>query len=122
MIVPMRITLNLDVNDLDRMEAFWTAALHYRRAGELGPYRGLAPESGDGPRLILQLVPEPKTTKTRLHLDLDHDAGFDIESEASRLEQLGARRLTGVIGEDGGGEWIVMADPEGNEFCVCRDG
>lgn len=116
----MQITLNLDVNDLDRMEAFWTRALHYQRRGAVGSYRSFVPESGDGPKLILQLVPEPKTVKTRLHLDLDHDAGFDIEAEANRLEALGARRLTGIV-EESGGEWIVMADPEGNEFCVCRD-
>ena len=116
----MILTLNLDVNDLDRMETFWSVALDYRRVGEAGSYRKLAPAQGAGPALVLQLVPEPKTVKTRLHLDLDHPSGFDIEAEAQRLMDLGARRLSDVINEFGPESgWIVMADPEGNEFCVC---
>jgi predicted enzyme related to lactoylglutathione lyase len=115
----MDITLNLDVADLDRMEAFWCAALGYRRRGAVNQYRSFVPESGDGPKLILQPVPEPKTAKNRLHLDLDHAAGFDVEAEAQRLEALGATRLSDFITEFGDGGWIVMADPEGNEFCIC---
>jgi predicted enzyme related to lactoylglutathione lyase len=114
------ITLNLDVNDIDRMEAFWSAALGYRRRGEFGQYRSFVPESGSGPKLILQQVPEPKAVKNRLHLDLDHEDGFDVAAEVARLEQLGATRVSGwmhEMGDESG--WIVMADPEGNEFCVC---
>jgi len=116
----MEITLNLDCNDLDRMEAFWSAALHYRRKGAIGPYRSFEPVTGDGPRLILQQVPENKQVKNRLHIDLDHAATFDIEAEADRLVTLGARKVSGVVEEFPGSGWIVMADPEGNEFCVCR--
>ncbi len=115
----MHITLNLDVADLDRMEAFWCAALGYRRKGSVQQYRSFVPESGPGPKLILQQVPEPKTVKNRLHLDLDHEAGFDVEAEVARLEALGATRRSGFIEEFGEGGWVVMADPEGNEFCVC---
>ena len=59
-------------------------------------------------------VPEPKTTKARIHFDV---RVADIETEAKRLEQLGARRIDIGQGPDPG--WIAMADPEGNEFCVC---
>lgn len=116
----MELTLNLDCRDLDVAEAFWCAALGYRRRGTIGPYRSLEPASGAGPKLILQQVPEPKRAKNRLHLDLDHPADFDIEAEAARLEALGARRASGLVEEIPGAAWIVMADPEGNEFCVCR--
>ena len=117
----MDLTLNLDVADLDRMEAFWCAALGYRRKGEFHQYRSFVPQSGSGPKIILQQVPEPKTVKNRLHIDLDHEAGFDVEAEVQRLVALGATRQSGWIsefGDDSG--WVVMADPEGNEFCVCR--
>jgi hypothetical protein len=57
-------------------------------------------------------VPEPKTVKNRLHLDLRAD---DQEAEVRRLEALGARRID--IGQ-GDVTWVVMADPEDNEFCV----
>ena len=120
MISRVEITLNFDCNDLDRMEAFWCAVLGYRRRGAIGPYRAYAPGSGEGPKLVLQLVPEAKRAKNRLHLDLDHPVDFDIEAEAERLEALGARRVSGVIEEIENAAWIVMADPEGNEFCVCR--
>jgi predicted enzyme related to lactoylglutathione lyase len=116
----MDITLNLDVGDLDRMEAFWCAALGYRRRGAVNQYRAFVPESGDGPKLILQQVPEPKTVKNRLHLDLDHDATFDVDAEVARLIALGATRQSDTITELGNdSRWVVMADPEGNEFCVC---
>jgi predicted enzyme related to lactoylglutathione lyase len=116
----MDVALNFDCTDLDRMEAFWTAALGYSRRGAVGPYRGFEPVDGTGPKLILQQVPEGKRAKNRLHLDLEHPADFDIEAEADRLVALGGRRLSDVISEIPGASWIVMADPEGNEFCVCR--
>ena len=116
----MDITLNLDVGDLDRMEAFWCAALGYRRQGAVNQYRSYVPESGSGPKLILQQVPEPKTVKNRLHLDPDHEAGFDVEAEVRLLEDLGASRKSTYISEMGNDSgWVVMADPEGNEFCIC---
>jgi predicted enzyme related to lactoylglutathione lyase len=116
----MDITLNLDVADLDRMEAFWCATLGYRRSGAVNQYRAFVAESGSGPKLILQQVPEAKRAKNRLHLDLDHEAGFDIEAEVERLEALGATRQSERITEMGDDSaWVVMADPEGNEFCVC---
>ncbi|MFF8288424.1 VOC family protein [Streptomyces sp. NPDC016309] len=71
--------------------------------------------TGLGRRLLFQRVPEPKTGKNRLHLDV-HAAPGRRDAEVSRLEALGASVLRHV--KEPGGEWTVMADPEGNEFCV----
>ena len=95
-------------------------------AGRLG-WRDLAavrhpddpyePESGTGlgRRLLFQRVPEKKTVKNRLHIDV-HAAPGRRDAEVARLEGLGATVLRRVAEQ--GGEWTVMADPEGNEFCV----
>jgi hypothetical protein len=72
---------------------------------------------GRGPRLLFQQVPEPKTVKDRIHLDLHH--GFDDDARAAEVERLiglGATKLWD--GEQGPQRWVTMADPEGNEFCV----
>ncbi|MER7109292.1 VOC family protein [Streptomyces sp. NPDC000229] len=71
--------------------------------------------TGLGRRVLFQRVPEPKTGKNRLHLDLHAPPGRR-EAEVTRLEALGAAVLRHV--KEPGGEWTVMADPEGNEFCV----
>lgn len=70
---------------------------------------------GRGRRLLFQRVPEAKTVKNRLHLDL-HPGDGRREGEVERLEALGASVLRRV--KEPAGEWVVMADPEGNEFCV----
>jgi hypothetical protein len=72
----------------------------------------LVEASGAEPRFCFQLVPESKTVKNRVHLDLRCD---DLDAETARLVALGARVLT-----TGGpqADWVVFADPEGNEFCV----
>ncbi|WP_369272799.1 VOC family protein [Streptomyces sp. R11] len=71
--------------------------------------------TGLGRRVLFQRVPEAKSVKNRLHLDL-HAAAGERESEVQRLQGLGASVLRHV--KEPGGEWAVMADPEGNEFCV----
>lgn len=75
------------------------------------------PDSGTGlgRRLLFQRVPEAKTVKNRLHLDL-HPGADRRDAEVERLEGLGATVLRRV--KEAGGEWVVMTDPEGNEFCV----
>ncbi|MEW2250184.1 VOC family protein [Streptomyces sp. NPDC058733] len=71
--------------------------------------------TGLGRRLLFQRVPEPKSGKNRLHLDLHPGEGRRAD-EVERLKGLGAS----VLGEvkEPSGQWVVMADPEGNEFCV----
>jgi predicted enzyme related to lactoylglutathione lyase len=107
------VDIVIDCNDPETLGAFWAAALGYRSVGSKGGFTLLLPAERAFPPVILQRVPEPKQGKTRVHFDLRVD---DVESEAQRLEALGARRID--IGQ-GDVEWIPMADPEGNEFCVC---
>jgi hypothetical protein len=69
-----------------------------------------------GPGLVFVPVPEGKTLKNRLHIDLAPGPYDDQDAEVSRLESLGARRVD--IGQGNEVSWTVLADPEGNEFCV----
>ncbi|ARF63621.1 hypothetical protein B1H20_21245 [Streptomyces violaceoruber] len=71
--------------------------------------------TGHGRRLLFQRVPEPKTGKNRLHIDV-HSAPGRRDAEAERLVALGARG--GRTFDEQGGSWVVMTDPEGNEFCL----
>jgi hypothetical protein len=113
---PPELGFVLDSNDPKALAEFWTAALRYKQVAALDAYTVLVPDGRSGPTLLLQLVPEAKAGKNRMHFDLHTP---DIESEASRLEELGARRLDEGPLEEYGHAWIRMADPEGNEFCVC---
>jgi predicted enzyme related to lactoylglutathione lyase len=112
-----RFAIVLDAVDPSRVAAFWTAALGYSELGRVDNYVSLIPGTGAGPRLLIQKVPEEKSVKNRMHLDI-HVA--DIEAEAARLEDLGARRLEPDPHREHGAHWILMADPEGNELCVCN--
>jgi predicted enzyme related to lactoylglutathione lyase len=113
------IGLVLDCQDPATLADFWAAALDYVSVGEAGAYVMLLPNGRPGPKLLLQRVPEHKTVKNRMHLDID---AVDIEAEAGRLEALGARRVADDQLHEHGTHWILMADPEGNEFCVCDAG
>ncbi|MBV1935632.1 hypothetical protein KUF83_03495 [Streptomyces sp. BV286] len=86
-------------------------------AGVRHPQDPYEKESGTGlgRRLLFQRVPEPKTVKNRLHIDL-HSGGGQLETEVARLTGLGATVLQEV--NEPSGRWVVMADPEGNEFCL----
>jgi hypothetical protein len=96
---------------------FWSALLDYRAHGDLDAgWVHLEPPPGRGPVLNVQRVPEGKSVKNRLHLDLFVD---DPEPWVLRCEELGATR---VRLHDHPQDWFqVMADPEGNEFCICRE-
>lgn len=107
----------LDCGDPDRSADFWSAALGYDRLGQAANYRSLVDPQGIGPKLILQGVDEPKTVKNRMHIDLQHD---DIEAAAEELVKIGAVRLSDLPVVEHGTSLIMMADPEGNEFCVCQ--
>jgi len=108
----------LDCADPERLAVFWAEALHYHANPYDPPYLTLTDPGRRSPELILQKVPEPKRGKNRMHLGL---FGTDIEEESRRMESLGARRLsTESLTGTTGNRWIVMADPEGNEFCVCE--
>lgn len=114
-----RFGLVLDCADPERLAEFWAAALDYVNVGSAGAYVALYPRDGNGPKLLLQHVDEAKSVKNRMHLDIDT---ADVEAEADRLAGLGARRATTDICREHGSSWIVMSDPEGNEFCICDGG
>ena len=109
----------LDSNDPHRTADFWQQALGWRRTHDteddvvLEPPAG-SPQDGVAPDLLFQRVPEGKTVKNRWHPDL---RPTDQAAEVARLEELGATRID--IGQ-GDVSWVVMADPDGNEFCVLR--
>ncbi len=113
------LRLVLDCSDVVGQARFWVGALGYRQTGADGQYINLGPQDGaEGPHVLLQGVAEPKTTKIRLHLDL---VVADLEAEVARLEALGAVRAPVEPFDEYGHQWVVMTDPEGNEFCVCAN-
>ena len=105
----------VDCEDVEKMSAFWSAALDFEhvRTGPLGGHV-LAAKDGSKRRLAMFPVGETKAGNNRVQFDLRPD---DRDAEVRRLEQLGASRID--IGQ-GDVSWVVMADPEGNEFCVLR--
>ena len=110
----------VDALDPSSIARFWESALGWRRTSEepdevvLEPPAGSA-ENGVSPDLLFLRVPERKTSKNRLHLDL---RPLDQQAEVRRLESLGASRVS--VGQSEEATWVVLADPEGNEFCVLR--
>lgn len=108
----------IDVDDLDRAVAFWSAALDAiiepGNPASRHIYRKL--RLPDAPiRILLQRTDDPKTSKERMHLDLETD---DVEAEVKRLESLGAVRWDHQTAR--GYDFWVMRDPWGNEFCVLQ--
>jgi len=94
---------------------FWAAALGWRIVEEEADIVSVEPLDGAGPGIDVARVPERKTIKNRLHLDLRAD-GSTQQLEVERLIGLGARRVD--VGQGSDVSWVVLADPEGNEFCV----
>ena len=111
--------LVLDCADPDKLGEFWSAAIGYTLLGGAGNYVLLVDTDGKQPKLLLQRVDEPKAGKNRMHFDIETPT---VDAEVARLEALGARRMVDDAIEEHGNRWVVMADPEGNEFCVCNAG
>jgi hypothetical protein len=107
----------LDVHDIELMAAFCSAALDYRVDRNPDGIVHLLPPAGMTRALTIWLQPTtaPKTQKNRGHPDLVVVAG-DPADEVDRLIDLGAKRID--IGQTGAEPFVVLADPEGNEFCV----
>jgi predicted enzyme related to lactoylglutathione lyase len=116
----MRISVVLDCLDPDALVPFWQEALAYQLVDSLDGYRILVPREGEppGPVLILQPVPEPKTVKNRMHVDVHPD---DAAAHVRHLEALGATRLGEPV-EAFGVSWQTLADPEGHELCIVAHG
>ena len=113
--------LCIDTTDPARLAKFWQAVLGWRldvgpdgNEVVLEPPEG-SPEDGVAPDLLFLRVPEEKAGKNRLHIDL---RPADQAAEVARLEGLGARPVD--VGQGAEVTWVVLADPDGNEFCVLR--
>ena len=102
----------VDCTDIGAQSRFWAEVLDYRVVFEADDEVAIARDEHTWPGLVFVPVPEAKAVKDRLHIDLNPD---DQDAEVARLERLGAKRID--IGQ-GEVRWVVMADPEGNEFCV----
>jgi predicted enzyme related to lactoylglutathione lyase len=112
------LALVIDCADLDRAAGFWCTVLGLRTDGPAdGTYLGLRPVDGGGLALLLQRVPERKKGENRLHLDLRVP---DLEAEVARVVAAGATLLTEEPVVEAGWGWHVLADPDGNEFCVLQ--
>ena len=113
------VVVVLDCADLKRAADFWCAVLGHRAGPDVSRiYLSLFPENGGGPELLLQKVPERKSAqKNRVHLDLRTP---DLEAEVQRVVAAGATMLTDGPIDEGGWRWHVLADPDGNEFCVLQ--
>lgn len=138
----VKIQITVDCADVARAMAFWGPALGYEQEppppghaswSAYAEARGiprsewhgaLVDPAGVGPRLFFQTVPEPKVAKNRWHLDLEVTArGTPLEqrrgpiaAKVAELVALGAIEVETI--DEGGGTFIVLRDPEGNEFCV----
>jgi hypothetical protein len=142
------IQIVLDCADPDRLTRFWSTALGYVAeppppgydsweafATEVGippdrwnDYGAVVDPDRAGPRLFFQRVPEPKTVKNRMHVDVNVSGGPGtpigerrrrVDAEVERLTAAGATVLDPAPRGDGEREyWVTLADPEGNEFCV----
>ena len=140
--------LVIDCAEPEPLAHFWAEALHYviappppgfdswddyfRSIGvsEADPGNGadiIEDPNGEGPRIWFQIVPEKKSIKNRIHIDVDASGGRGssldtrrerVEAEAARLESLGATRLHTIVEEGLDHYAVAMADPEGNEFDI----
>lgn len=140
------IQIVFDCADPSRMAAFWEQAMHYVSPPPPAPHatwpdflreQGVPEEQWNdanaledpdavGPRFYFQKVPEGKTAKNRMHIDLNVGGGASVpleerrarvDAEVARLKELGATDERGAM-EKHGEYWVRMNDPEGNEFCV----
>ena len=143
MATPIQVTF--DCADPDRLATFWATALGYKKQDPPAGYAtwpeflatqgvpedrwnaasAIVDPEGIGPRIYFQHVPEPKTVKNRVHLDVNVGGGRDtpdderrgrVNAAVERLLGAGATRLRACA--EHGEYWVVMQDPEGNEFCL----
>jgi catechol 2,3-dioxygenase-like lactoylglutathione lyase family enzyme len=114
------IAVAVDCRDAEQLARFWCAALGTEVDRRWRDAHGVEyvqirtmDGTGDGPLLLFQPVPDGKAGKNRLHLDIAPETGSQ-DDEVERLVRLGATR----VAHEAEHPWVVLADPEGNEFCV----
>jgi predicted enzyme related to lactoylglutathione lyase len=107
----------IDARDPRRVADFWCAVLGWQvtDVDEDDQVISLGPADGSWPTIDVLGVPEEKSVKNRLHLDVRAD-GTSTADELGRLLALGARRVD--VGQQADASWVVLCDPEGNEFCL----
>ncbi len=105
----------IDASDLEVVARFWCDVLGWQELERDEGIISIGPPGGSGPGIDVIRVPAPKTAKNRRHLDLRAN-GSSTEQELERLLALGARRVD--VGQPPDVTWTVLADPEGNEFCL----
>lgn len=137
--------VTFDCADPDKLMKFWTAALGYKKQDpppgfdsweawmesvqipqeERDNISAAVDPAGVGPRLLFLKVPEAKTVKNRVHLDVNVGGDYStppqerrqrVETEVERLVAAGATKIRAM--EENTSAWVVMSDPEGNEFCL----
>ena len=111
----------IDAHDLPRLARFWSQVLDWKILSEREREIVIGTDTAAAFGICLMPAGEEKSSKNRVHLDLNPgaDVGPDErEAEIRRILALGARRVD--IGQTGDESWTVLADPEGNEFCVLR--
>lgn len=109
--------LVIDATDIDKLADFWCAVLGYEVLEREPDIVEIGDPSGALPTILFASVPEAKTVKNRLHIDVN-PVDRDQDAEVERLITLGARRVD--VGQGPDVSWVVLADIEDNEFCVLR--
>ena len=116
--MPVRLHhIVIDTHDLPGLARFWTRALGWQVLSEREREIVIGPDVHAQVGICFMPVTDNKTVKNRVHVDLTTSAA-DRDQEIERLLALGARRVD--VGQTGEESWTVLADPEGNEFCVVR--
>ena len=105
-------SIAIDCADPRGLASFWEQVLDYERTEDDDDEVAIEPRGGSGNTLLFLKVPDDKKVKNRIHLDLNPT---DQAAEVERVKKLGAREVD--IGQ-GDVSWVVLADPEGNEFCI----
>ena len=114
------VALCFDANDLLGLARFWAEALRWEIDDATDDDVGLVPTDGTRFGILFEPVPEQKVGANRLHLDLTSTSIDDQQETVARLVELGARRID--IGQRADEGHVVLADPEGNEFCIIEPG
>ena len=116
--MPVRLHhIVIDAHDLPGLARFWTQALGWKALSERDREIIIGADDTAPVGICFMPVTDPKQVKNRVHLDLTASAA-ERDGEIERLVALGARRPD--IGQTGAESWTVLADPDGNEFCVVR--
>ncbi|MDQ4095620.1 MAG: VOC family protein [Actinomycetota bacterium] len=109
--------LCIDCSNPQLLAEFWSGVLDYKITESTGDEVEIVGPEGSGPSILFVTVPEEKTVKNRLHIDVS-PTDREQDEEVERILALGASHAD--VGQGPDVSWVVLADPEGNEFCVLR--